>query len=162
MSTKGKDQARNLAFRARFDAFVVGDADGDVHGRLPRKGGVQEMHFSGLRPTHANIATAPDGHLDNTMIELLFLRRGACLRKCEKTLYVVLGTLRYMSRVCCHNLIHPDDVCIDTLRILHYEGEENCRWSTPTGRARARCVVAIGWLDSGAMHIKGRTSPTSN
>jgi len=89
MSTKGKDQARNLAFRARYDAFVVGDADGDVHGRLPRKGGVQEMHFSGLRPTHANIATAPDGHLDNTMIELLFLRRGACLRKCEKTLYVV-------------------------------------------------------------------------
>ena len=77
-----------------------GDDDADAHGRLRKKGGNQEMHFQGLRQANDCISTASDGHLCHGMLELLFLRRGACLRKKEKALFVSLATIRYLSRVC--------------------------------------------------------------
>jgi len=82
------------------DNTAAVDDDADAHGRLRKKGGNQEMHFQGLRQADDCISTASDGHLCHGMLELLFVRRGACLRKKEKALFVSLATIRYLSRVC--------------------------------------------------------------
>lgn len=84
------------------------DEDPDSHGRMPtKKGGIQVMHFTGLREVNDCLATSTDGHMSPPMVELLFLRRGGCMRQREKTLFVYLATLHYMSKVFAHLLSLP-------------------------------------------------------
>ena len=79
---------------------LADDEDPDMHGRMSKKGGKQIMHFSGLREEADCISNATDGHVSDPMLELLFLRRGGIMRKREKVLFVFLGVLHYLSRVC--------------------------------------------------------------
>ena len=103
-----------------YNAAAVDD-DADPHGRLRKKGGNQEMHFQGLRQANDCISTASDGHLCHGMLELLFLRRGACLRKKEKALFVSLATIRYLSRVCtCIHTSWIDHVYLGALWICYH------------------------------------------
>lgn len=81
---------------------VADDEDPDEHGRMSKKGGKQTMHFGGLRRERDCIENATDGHVSSAMIELLFLRRGGVMKKREKTLFVYLATLKYLSRVSSH------------------------------------------------------------
>ena len=57
------------------------------------------MHFTGLRQQDDFIG---DNHISPAMAEMLFLRRGACFGRKEKTLFVYLGALTYLSEVRCH------------------------------------------------------------
>lgn len=61
------------------------------------------MHFNGLREEGDMIVNGDNGHVSAPMIELLFLRRGAVLKPREKSLFVYLATLHYMSKVCVHS-----------------------------------------------------------
>jgi hypothetical protein len=79
---------------------LFGVEDGaDEHGRVSKKGGSQIMHFTGLRRIGDCIATSKIGHVSPAMAELMFHRRGTCMRKCEKALFVYLAALHYLSKV---------------------------------------------------------------
>jgi hypothetical protein len=94
--------------------FRVDDGP-DEHGRVYKKGGSQIMHFTGLRRIDDCIATSTGGHVSLAMAELMFHRRGTCMRKSEKALLVYLAALHYLSKVCL-----PKHALFDYKRQVHY------------------------------------------
>jgi hypothetical protein len=120
---------------ARSASFGVHDGP-DEHGRVYKKGGNQVMHFTGLRRNGDCISTSTTGHVCPAMAELLFHRRGSCLRRNEKTLFVYLGALSYLSKVCLpsHALF---DNAQGTLWICYNQRAKVGCWGTSEGTTRA-------------------------